>query len=446
MESSLVQELASITAQDGYLGISLADILMSNALGRNQATLVASKLEALAQDFDVTEDFLASRDYYKSSARWCTYSNDELRAADMTFEEAEALVKEATSRVSSEGPSYAVAAGFLENAIQVYRSIPRVHRDRNQVELRIQEIGLRHSEYGERALEEMTTVSTTEIYVGEEIERARQSVTDNPLPDALLAFTKLHSISVSQLRQFAIDSLTRSAFRASIPVIHSSDDGRIVARTAGISGSSPSEDDEVAIHSEMTSFHYLPVVSVAVQARILPALDVLNLEHRLPEPYLIELARRSPIVPIGREVLFGKALAAGFNRDFAAAIHLLTPQIENMVRFHLKSAGVRTTHLDQNGIETENGLSALIDIPESESIFGADITYEIRSMFCDQFGANLRNNVAHGLLDDRQSYSIESIYGWWLGLKLVCNAFWNSLRAVGETEVEEDGIDGPAQC
>ena len=84
----------------------------------------------------------------------------------------------------------------------------------------------------------------------------------------------------------------------------------------------------------MSRVEYGTLVSIIVQALILPALDVLTLEHRLRTADLINLARRSPIVPIGREVLFGKALAEGFNRDFATSIHLLAPQIEHICVLH----------------------------------------------------------------------------------------------------------------
>ena len=143
-------------------------------------------------------------------------------------------------------------------------------------------------------------------------------------------------------------------------------------------------------------------------------------------------------MPIGREVLFGKALAHGFNRDFATAIHLLAPQIEHMVRVQLKAAGVSTSRLDQDGIETENGLSTLIDLPQTKAIFGEDLTYEIKALFCDPMGPNLRNNIAHGLLSDQEANSVDAVYAWWLGVQLVLITYWNSLGRENVEEQQED--------
>ena len=57
-------------------------------------------------------------------------------------------------------------------------------------------------------------------------------------------------------------------------------------------------------------------VDLVVRGRIWPALEMLLLEHRLREADFVVLARQAPIVPMGRELLFGKALFAGFDRNF----------------------------------------------------------------------------------------------------------------------------------
>ncbi len=421
METSIIEALKSATVEDKFFSYRLAHTLKSNGLGRSEATTVAEKLESLAGEFGKAGDFHASESFYNASADWYRRTGDSDKAIDMTVAQAEAFVDEASARLSSGSPSYGVAASFVEDAIQVYRTIPRDQRHRHQVDQRLRDLRLRLSDYGKRASDEMATVSGDEIDVSDSIEWARGAVSGKSVEEALATFANLHHVSATKLRKSAIESLSNRALIP--PKVVTTYDGRVSIKTPGLSGTTPSEEDELEIRAEMSRFHYGPQVSVAVQAMILPALNVLTLEHRLREIDFIELARRSPIVPIGREVLFGKALAQGFNLDFATSLHLLTPQIENMVRFHLKAAQVSTTHLDQDGIETENGLSALVDIPQTTAIFGEDLTFEIKVLFCDQLGSNLRNNVAHGLLNDQQVHSIDAIYAWWLGFKIVFNTF-----------------------
>ena len=122
------------------------------------------------------------------------------------------------------------------------------------------------------------------------------------------------------------------------------------------------------------------------------------------------------------------------------ALHLLVPQIEHMVRFHLKAAGIKTTTLDQAGVENELGLSALMELPGLTKVFGEDLSFELKALFCDAFGPNLRNELAHGLLDEDACSSVYSIYAWWLGLRLVFNTFWNSMRATDDN-VSTEGAE-----
>ena len=105
----------------------------------------------------------------------------------------------------------------------------------------------------------------------------------------------LHRISVSELREAALENLSRTPFLASIPKVYSSHDGRTITRTPGISGSAPTVDDEAELLAQMNRVEYGTRVGIIVQALILSALDVLTLEHRLQTADLTNLARRSPI-------------------------------------------------------------------------------------------------------------------------------------------------------
>lgn len=86
------------------------------------------------------------------------------------------------------------------------------------------------------------------------------------------------------------------------------------------------------------------------------------------------------------------------------------------MRFHLKQAGVKTTTLDSDGIETEFGLSTLLGMPEARKVFGEDLTFEVSALLCDAHGPNLRNELAHGLLDEDACQSVYVVYVWQLAL------------------------------
>jgi hypothetical protein len=209
-----------------------------------------------------------------------------------------------------------------------------------------------------------------------------------------------------------------------------SKDGRLVAKIPAIEYNGDSKDNEKnekAILGHIISRYNLNI-SFKVHAHILPALEVIRLEHGLTIDYFENITKHSPIIPKGYKNNFAKGLFHGYNNDFTSALYILTPQIETLVRYHLKQSGVNTINKDKNGIETENGLNTLIKYKEFAMIFEHDVAFEIEALFCSSFGYNVKNNLSHGLLNDDESSSIYSIYAWWFCLKIAFNAFWNTKK------------------
>ena len=417
MEASIFEVVESATKQDGFLGFWLANLLSSHALGSDHATTIATNLETLAREFEHDGELHRAREYFRVAADWFKISGDDAKSYAMTVEVAEGWAKEAVARLSSDDPSHLVAAVFYENAIQTYRTIPHSGRATYQVDERIAELRAHLNESGEKSLHEMKVVSTPGVDISHNAEKARKAVRGKERVEALKEFANLYpGVNVKELRENAIEGRRLYPLASLFSSKTMGSGGRTVAKNFG--------DDDKSILSQMISDHGISVV-LAVWGDILPAQEILLLEHRLREANFIGLARQSPFVPIGRELLFGKALYAGYDRDFVTALHLLVPQIEHAVRFHLKQDGVTTT-LDSKGIETENSLSWLMELEETEHIFGEDLSFEIKALFCNLSGPNLRNNLAHGLLDDQACQSAYAIYAWWFGLKLVFNPFWNA--------------------
>ncbi|ERZ30886.1 DUF4209 domain-containing protein [Pseudomonas aeruginosa] len=427
MEAAILAVLNAAGHQDGFLGLWLADLLKTNGMARARRTDIAKRLESLAWDFDSTGDVHRAREYFSGASDWYRLSADVSKAAEMTVAVAEGWVKEAIAQTSLSTPSHMVAASFYENAIQTYRAVPRSERAAFRVDERIAELRTHLNDSGEKALGEMGVISTPGVDISELVENARKAVSGKSPIDALKAFANLHrGARVDALRKGAIDRMQQFPLQSLFAATVMSRDGRVIAKRPAMSfGSEATDSDEVAIRAGMIQ-DYGILVHIVVQGDIWPALETMLLEHRLREADFIDLARNSPIVPKGREGLFGKALFCGYERDFVSALHLLIPQIEHMVRVHLKQAGAKTTNLDQDGIENENGMSTLMDLPEAETVFGKDLTFELKTLFCDAFGPNLRNELAHGLLDEDSCHSPYAIYAWWLGMRLVFNTWWNA--------------------
>lgn len=443
IEATLLSIFDNNLGTDSFFSLSVSRLLFENNLGRDRGRETADRLADRGNGLAEKSSYEA-RGYLEAAALWYGRLAEKELQADMTCAVAETWAKEAETRVSADQPSNMVAASFYENAIQTLRRVPKGLRDARAVDQRLTELYSLLEQAGKASLDEMGVVSSGPIDISELVEAAQASVRGRDLSGALLALCNVHrGARRSKLKEFAEKILQEHPLQTLFASTHLSRDGRVVAKRPGFGfGSVDSEEYRVTLWAEMVK-HYSMEIGLIAQSQLLPALDTLSLEHRISEADLEYMVRNSPIVPAGRASLIAKGLFAGFERDLVSALHLLVPQVEHLVRWHLKAAGVKTTTLSIDGIETENGLSTLVDLPEVATIFGDDLAFELKALFCDAFGPNLRNEVAHGLLDATNCQTAQTFYAWWLVLRITFNTFWNAARKpLTPAPVEDELPDG----
>jgi Domain of unknown function (DUF4209) len=118
------------------------------------------------------------------------------------------------------------------------------------------------------------------------------------------------------------------------------------------------------------------------------------------------------------------------------ATHLLIPQVEHSIRVLLANAGVITSSLATGGIQNEYNLNqTLVDEKFAgplTKILGEDLVFDLRGLLIEHGGSNLRNRVAHGLLDDGEFDSAVAVYLWWLVLRLCCLPIISEIAQPGQ--------------
>lgn len=402
-----------------FMQLWIADLLDTLKIDDDLRSQIAQTLYDKANDLKNNDDFLSAISYFELTSKKNKQCGEVEKHLESLVAIAECYVSEAEKRSLD---SNLVANGFYENAVQAYRRIPVRDRSTYDIENKIIEIRQKITSSGQASLDEMVSFTSPSVDVSDLIESSIKHVTAKATPqEALLFFTGVsHPNKYEQLLDSANDILKTSIFGSLFGGRHLSSDGRVIAITPGRNLRAGEDDpaNQAALLRQAQS-QFSIHIEFAVQAQILPSLKQLQLEHRFSKSLMIAICKQSPIVQDGREILMGNALWLGFENEFGLAIHLLCPQVEHIVRSLLKQAGAITTNLSIDGIENENGLSTLMELPEAEQIFGKDLTFEIKSIFTEALGYNLRNNVAHGLLNDDESTSIASIYAWWMILRLI---------------------------
>lgn len=88
-----------------------------------------------------------------------------------------------------------------------------------------------------------------------------------------------------------------------------------------------------------------------------------------------------------------------YNND-NIAMHILAPQVENLFRNIAKEVGGLTVTLKDDGSSMEKVLSSILSLPELLDCYDNDILFTFRGLLNEQAGANIRNEIAHGIISE----------------------------------------------
>ncbi|MBS0883210.1 DUF4209 domain-containing protein [Pantoea sp. JGM49] len=411
IEESMQSYIDSHTISSPGISFNLIYFMYEYAVGRSYTERNVELILTAAKERRSNNDFYpAERFYYMAHEIYNSLKNGA-ESLQALFESAECLFEEAEMRGESESQGNMIASGLYERALQRYRLIPGKSRAVFFADQKIEECQKRLRRHGELSLDDMQTFSLPSVDISDIVEHSVRHVRDKKdIFTSCLFFTGFSIISVKSLdennseREISIADL--------FGAVHLSSDGRVVGRS-GRNGEGPGKQD----YERLRSYDFS--LQVAVAGHILPSLNRLLQEYNFTLPLFKELCQHSPLIDRDRVELTARALFLGFEYRFAECIHILAPQVEYLVRTLLKKSGVRTSKVEPDGTEEEIGLGSLMQKPETYEIFDEDMHFNIRALFTESLGANLRNCVAHGLLSDGAANSTAVVYAWWLFLKII---------------------------
>lgn len=260
---------------------------------------------------------------------------------------------------------------------------------------------------------------SSSVDISEHVESVKGAFRDQPLADCIYRLAEeFKPPSVDWLKSLANEVQAKNSLLYFIDKQLHNEQGRVIGRRPGniLDDSSLEESTRITMYEQASSYR-----SIAVSIQILPALEQINLDHRIRPNDLIGIVTNSPFVPPDRREIFMRGLYHGFIFDFMVASSLLVPQIENSLRYVLQQHGVIVSTLDSRGIQEEFDLGDLLyRTPEVEKMFGRDLLFDLKGLLHERFGSNLRNRLAHGLVTDNEYLSPASAYVWFMVLHLCC--------------------------
>jgi len=386
--------------------------------GEGNASRFASICGTSAQRCETAGQWETARLYWQVKARCETAAgqdkNKELalkRASDTYIKQADVVQSEAQ-------PITDHALELMRSAMESLAKVPGNEQAVIELKKQVDALELKRNDAPMKKPSRMDPAGITQW--------ARDQVKSKDLRGALVALANLAETPKPAELEEQVDAKTgRMPFQYLISTVGMDQEGKAASHApAAFTGDTREirTAKEAELYQEAARNR-----QIAVLALIDPARRQVLSEHVVRLDDWRAFTTDNPFIPVGREEIFARGMDAGMNGDFLVAVSLLTPQVENAVRIVLKKAGVVTSKIDMRNIEQERVLGALLDMDEAERVFGRDLMFDLRGLLVEKFGSNMRNELAHGLLDLDDFKGPDAEYLWWCALRLM---FLPSLQGV----------------
>ena len=415
---SLVQTVTTQAPRSGDVGgfLDAAQLSMQFSLG--DASMIATTAEDLAAS-PVINPYL-SRELWQlaASAHDSSERGGDARRCRMSATECYVTMAEAA------GGAGIVASSYLMDAIRDLRKLPDTKERRSELEGMLRQ--------AQAHIRDEMGVFSSEVDLTDLVHDARRAVGGAGLASAIWRFVNLSKSPTPQELRDTVEQQARDfPISAMMPLSIHDDDNKVVANSPGYIGN---EADDDAIRPLITRLESTRR-SVDAAGLIEPARCTINAEHGLNVDDFQYLAKMSPFVPQDRTDLFGLGFARFLNGDFASALHILVPQLENSLRHVLKLAGQDPSAIQSDMTQKDRSLSVMLtkDRDALERVFGEAIVYEIENLFDVRCGPAIRHRLAHGLISDSECHGPDSVYACWFIFRLCCLPLGPSWQQIAGT-------------
>ena len=417
--SKISDEIIQSTTNHYCLPIQLLDLMAKNKLLINDNVL--KKIETLAMGFGELGNYHTQQQFYHSLADFYKQTNDD-KFVEYKKLHGLTVYNYGNKILDAEKPNFLQAFVIFGHAYQIFREIPNNFRTLLDIQYLMNESQKKQRECLISSRKDAKTFTTT-VDVSQYIEETHQFIkkldfNEDPFGSLEKLFWKTQPASYETLFHKASQSMKDCLIMQIGQTFITTQDGRLT-KSISPNGNMGDDDNDDRIYY-MMFMHYNIYISFVTYLTLYPFLDIIRNNSLITENYIEKIVDRSPFILPEKRKIWIRGLLAGLQGDFMAALFILSPLVEDFVRTILKYYhNVDTIYTSPDGVQTEKGLSTLINEPMLEIAIDKDLVYELNVLFCGNVGFNLRNNIAHGLVNDDLTESYISVYAWWFVFKLI---------------------------
>lgn len=297
---------------------------------------------------------------------------------------------------------------FYKKAINILKLIPNTNNERIDI---IKEM----EPYQKEILKEIEPINYS-IDGFDDIDIIIDNFKDKNFESILRVYvSKLEFFKLDELKKRVIKDIERDILGSFYPKAIVDKNGKIICKLDPIL---PEFNDSIIIVNAQNK--YVEFVDIYTQSYIFPIAKYIKENINAIEVDIRKIVENNAFVPERRKESFIKGILAGFKFDFITSLSILLPQVENALRCFAEECGDVIYNNNEEGIEELKTFNAVLELPNLRESLDEDFLFNLKCTFTSKAGINMRNNIAHGVLDDEEFNSVYTIYTWWFILKIVC--------------------------
>ncbi|WP_419792120.1 DUF4209 domain-containing protein [Staphylococcus chromogenes] len=291
---------------------------------------------------------------------------------------------EAEYQQGRKNKSLLVKALFLEKAMEHYKEIGKREKI---IEMKIL-VKRTYEEYEKG--NEMSLIRIPIEFLEDEVDEFVEHFTSSDIQNSLdkIAYSN-HLIPKITVIEDQVDKLSKEFPLQDLISKSLLSDGKKILE-------STTEEDNKAINFNITYMNHL---NINVELIIKYIFDKLISEFEISTEDFMQKFNRWELLHNKNVPFIEHGISRFLEKDYLSAMHILVPQFESTVRRMFSKAGYSTTSFRKGNTQQEVTFNEFLLRDDVKSAFGNDVHKLIQIVMVEQSGLNLRNEIAHGLIE-----------------------------------------------
>lgn len=391
----IIEKLNLMNGKDEkFLSIELIEILELE--GYNDKTKLFDFMDKIIENAKINNDIYKVEKAYELKLK---IEKDQIKKKAIKLELGEYYENEADKKNLNDARNIFNKIQYLKSAIHNYNDASEKEKKKN---------AMKKLDEAQRNLNKCMikikskTIDCTQMIL--DIKKDFEKLNFQEAVIRLVQYTKIYK--KDEIRQKVLkkcDSISMSLFSTQIV----DKEGKTLIELPVLDFNNPEKDEkafELYMYREALEFQEMEGFILSI------ILNEIIDKYKFDKEDIRFLVNNNVIIPKGRENIILNGIFWGLTGDYYSALHILAPQMENLFRNIAKEVGGITFTLEDNNTSKVKVLSSVFEIEELNDCYNEDILFTFRSLLNEQAGANIRNDIGHGIMDEERGNSYLGAY------------------------------------